>query len=57
MKVKIHDKPTQASGRKTYPETIQLVDASLVKENKKTSWVRLSDGHIIPRDKSQIVEV
>lgn len=57
MKVRIHDKPTQVSGRKNYPETSQIVSVNLVKENKKTVLVRLPDNNIIIRDKSQIVEI
>lgn len=56
MKVKIHDKWTQRSGHRIYPETDQKVSANIVKENKKTVWVKLNDGNIIKRDRSQILE-
>lgn len=56
MKVKVHEKPKQQTNHKTYPETDQVVNAELVKENKKTVLVKLSDKNIIIRDRSKIVE-
>jgi len=56
MKVKIHDKWEQRNGYRIYSETDRDASASLVKENKKTAWVRLNDGNIIKRRKSQIIE-
>jgi hypothetical protein len=56
MQVRIHNKPAQRTNRKIYPETDQLVSANIVKENKKTVWVKLADNKIIKRDRSQIVE-
>ena len=56
MKVKIHEKPTQKSNKRTYQSSDQIVNADLVKENKKTVWVKLADKNVIKRDRSQIVE-
>lgn len=56
MKARIHAKWSQASNHKMYSTNVDVVDAQVVKENKKTVWVRLPDKNIIKRKKSQIVE-